>query len=152
MAYCSKEDLEMAITPQTLLDLCDDTQQGDWTTDDAYGFNATDRLTACILNAGRMVDSYAQAHFSVPFDPTPAMVKELAISLAVYYLYRRRRAAFGMPDDVKDEHSDAMKRLERINEGKLDLGLEPSPAASDKVVAQYDGPDQLFTSTSLKDF
>ena len=150
--YTSKQELTDAIGAEPLLQLCDDTQIGDWTTGDADGRTATNRLNSAITQAGRLIDSYAKAHFSVPFETTPPLVAEMAVALTLYYLYRRRRAAFGMPEDVKDEHKDTMKRLERLNQGKLDLGVEPTPTKSDLSVAQSDGPDQLFTSTTLSKF
>ena len=155
MPYTTKTELQHAISAATLLQLVDDQTVGDWTTDDGDDLDPTDRLDHCIAQAGRMIDGYAQAHFSVPFDDhpsTPPLVTELATTLTIYYLYRRRRGAFGMPDDVKAEYDMAMKQLQRINEGKLDLGVEPPPDASSKSVAQYDGPEQLFTSDTLDDF
>jgi phage gp36-like protein len=152
MPYTSKDELTNAIGAETLLALCDDPQVGDWTTEDVSGFSATDRLNGCISQAGRIVDGYCQAHFEVPFDTTPPLVAEIATSLALYYCYRRRRQAFGIPDSVQEEYKMTCRRLERINEGKLDLGVEPVPEASSKAVATYDGPDQLFTSETLEDF
>jgi phage gp36-like protein len=146
MAYASKEDLELAIGATTLLQLCDDEAVGSW---DAVN---TDRLNHCITQAGRDVDGYCRTRFVVPFVVTPPMVGRLAVSLAIWYLYRRRRAAFGVPEDVKDEHNLAVRQLERINEGKLDPGVEPEPATSTKDLLTYDGPDQLFTSDTLEDF
>jgi len=146
MAYTSKEELELAIGVTTLLQLCDDEAVGSW---DATN---TDRLNHCIDQAGRDVDGYCRARFAVPFVATPPMVGRLAVSLAIWYLYRRRRAAFGVPEDVKDEHELAVRQLERINEGKLDPGVEPEPSTSTKDLLTYDGPDQLFTSDTLEDF
>jgi phage gp36-like protein len=153
MAYTTKQQLELAIGDALLLQLCDDTAIGSWDTADASGLSATDRLNACISAAGQTIDGYCAKQFSVPFDsPTPAMIAEIAVSLAAYYLHRRRRGDIGMPEDVVTEWKAAMKRLEGVNAGRLDPGVEPAPTASEQVVDTYSGPDQLFTSDTLEEF
>lgn len=145
MAYCTQTDLETAISEQTVLDLVDDDGDG------VHNATTQARVTACITQADREIDGYCQAHYSVPFGTTPPLVANLSITISLFYLYRRRRNAFNMPDDVKEDYDRAMKKLEMVNSGKLDLGVEPPPASSSKVVADTDGPDQMFTHTKLQD-
>jgi len=153
MTYTSKTQMVDAVGATTLLQLCDDPLVGDWTTGDADGRTATDRLNHCIAQAGRTIDGYAAVHFSVPFaSPTPPMIAEIAVALCIFYCYRRRQDAFGVPEDVRLDYRDAMKRLDGINKGLLDPGVEPAPTASEQTVTQYSGPDRLFTNTTLKDF
>lgn len=152
MSYATKDELSKALGATPLLELCDDGALGDWTTQDADGVTNTDRLGDAITQAGRDIDGYCRARFKVPFTTTPPMVARIATSLAIWYLYRRRRSSFGIPEDVQLEYEGALRALERINEGKLDPGVEPEPTVSSKSLCTYDGPEQLFTSTKLQDF
>lgn len=141
MAYSSKAELDSAITVQTVIDLTDD---------ELSGSANTARISKAIEWSDQQIDGHCQAHFLVPFTTTPAIIANISLTLAIWYLYRRRRQAFGVPEDIQDAKDSAMKQLQRINEGKLDLGQTPIPAASSKMVATSSGPDQLFTYDTLK--
>ena len=146
MAYTSRTELENAISAQTVLDLVNDDAASE------HDEDTLERLASVITQAGREIDGYCQAHYAVPFTGTiPPLVANLALTIALFYLYRRRRNAFQMPEDVEKDYDRALKKLGHINNGKLDLGLEPPPASSSKVVAQSAGPDQFMTHDTLKD-
>ena len=146
MAYTSQTQIERAITAALVIQLTDDSGVG--TADTAV-------LDEAIADAGREVDGYVRAHYSVPVSPTPAMLQTIAIDLTIWRLFRRRHGVFGMPEQVQDTYAARIKQLEKINEGKLDLGVDALPTVSAKVVAQTAGPDQMFTggsSGTLRDF
>lgn len=147
MAYCTQAQIESAIGSTTVLQLTDDAGSG--------SIDA-DKVTEAIRDAGQEIDGYVRAHYSVPLAaPTPAMVNTICIDLAIHRLFRRRRATFGMPEDVMEMYSKRIAQLERINKGTLDLGVEAVPTASARVTAQTAGTDQAFTggsSGTLKDF
>lgn len=157
MAYCSRTQLETHFGEDTILQLCDDESQG------SVNPNVQGRIDAAIVQAGQDIDGYIQAHFLVPLTGTiPPLIQSCAIDIAIFYLYRRRRAAFGMPEDVADAYRMRLTQLQRINEGRLQLGAEPAPAASSYEVGTSEGPAQVFTAQtrtagsgslgSLKDF
>jgi phage gp36-like protein len=150
--YTSKDALSRILGATPLLELCDDAALGDWVTPDSDGVTNEERLNYCILQAGYKIDGFCRARWKVPFDPTPPMIVEVANTLTVYYLYLRRRGSFGMPEDVREEWSGAMKMLLKLNDGTLDPGVEPEPTVSSKDVLSNSGPEQLFTSDKLKGF
>jgi phage gp36-like protein len=147
MAYITQEDLEAAIGVSTVLDLVDDDGNG------GHNTATVARITAAIERAQNLIDGYVQAHYLVPFTDgaVPPMVQNWAVTIAIWYLYRRRRNAFQIPDDVRADWERVEKQLVMANSGKLDLGTEPPPASSTKVAAASSGPDQLMTHDTLKD-
>jgi phage gp36-like protein len=146
MAYTTQTEIEAAFSAATILALVDDAKVGSVDT------NGLARITAAITAASQEIDAYCRRHYSVPFVTTPPIVEKLATDLAGYYLYRRRMAEFGTPEDIKDLRAGAVRQLEQIAKGILDLGVEPQPTSSAAVVAVSGGPDALFDATTLEDF
>lgn len=107
-----------------------------------------DVVNQAITEAGQEIDGYIQAHYSVPLaSPTPSMVKGIATDLAIFYLYGYRSQSFDIPEHVQERYRDRERQLEKLNRGILDLGVEPPPAKSGRVVATSEGPDKLATAT-----
>jgi phage gp36-like protein len=143
MAYSTQAQIESAITAERVLELVDDEDTG------AETALTIARITECIRTADGEIDGYIQARYSVPVAaPVGSMVNVISIALAIYYLHRRRMGAFGIPEAIADDYLMRVKQLEKINNGRLDLGTEPPPTNSSKVGATSSGPTKLFTSRS----
>lgn len=147
MAYITQTDLEAAIGAEAVLHLVAD--EGN----DGHTAESTARITGAIARAQNLIDGYVQAHYDVPFadGSVPPMVQNWAVTIAIWFLYRRRRNAFQVPDDVRSDWERVEKQLVMANSGKLDLGTEPPPASSTKVAAASSGPDQQFSHDTLED-
>ena len=146
MSYTSQTRIERSIGSTLLIQLTDDS---------GAGSVDSDVLNQAIESAGNEIDGYIQAHYSVPLATTPGMIQVIADDLTVYYLYYHRRNSFGIPDGIWETYKMRIKQLEKINDGKIDLGVEPPPSKSSKVMAQSDGPTAVMTggaNGSLKDF
>jgi len=143
VAYSTKAQIESAITAVKVLALSNDEGVA------AETATTQARITEAIRKADGEIDGYAQARYAVPMDaPVGSLINVISISLAVYYLHVRRYGSFGLPEAVKDEYLMRVKQLEKINQGKLDLGVEPTPAASSKMGATDSGPTNLFVLPS----
>jgi phage gp36-like protein len=143
MAYTTQTLLERAFSASAILRLTDDAKTGSID---------TARVTEAITQAGHEIDGYCRKQYSVPFATTPPIIEKLATDLAGYYLFRRRLAEVGIPEDVQTLRDQAVKQLEQISKGTLELGIEPPPASSSGVVATSMGPAALFTADTLEDF
>lgn len=116
-SYLTQNDLENAITPQTVLGLFDD---GTGTV------NAPAVIDVC-NRASAMVDSYLARVYKGPFPvvqtPYPEMIKVAALDFAIAYSFERR------PDYVRtfgeNPRAERWKRgldmLERIADGLQEL-------------------------------
>jgi len=143
MAYCTQTDLEAAAELQLLIDLTDDEKTG--------SINAT-RLTRAIVDADATIDGHLRARYSVPLASTPAYIRKLSVDLTLHALYSRRSSQFELPQGIRDRYRSAMDALRAMRDGKLDLGVEPPPAASAAIVADVKGPERLCTADTMKDF
>ena len=142
MAYIVQSDLLAQVSNAQLIQLTDDAKTGSV---DA------DKVTKAISDAEAEIDGYVATKHSVPIaSPIPALVKKLAIDIAVYNLYRRRQRA---PEDVRTAYEDAVKKLEGIAKGLITLGVDPPPAESSKATAgEIIGPARVFDRDKLGSF
>jgi phage gp36-like protein len=141
--YSVLADLQSIAEAATLVDLTDDTGTG--VVDAA-------KVARAIADADSVIDAHLRAHYVVPLANAPAFVRTLSCDLALFNLFSRR-PSLGIPDTIATRKKDALTHLAAVRDGKLDLGIEPPPAASSAEVATYaEGEDQLFTSATLETF
>jgi phage gp36-like protein len=102
-----------------------------------------------LSDATAEADSYLQGRFLLPIPFVPPVLTQITADIAIYRLLVLR------PDhaveDARRRYEDAIKRLERIRKGQLDLGLPlpDSPAIVGHV--QITGDKRLFTRGSLRE-
>jgi len=118
--YCDMDDVLDQLDEATLIQLTDD--------EDAGGPNSA-RLTRAINDAEALIDSYCGARYSVPFGTVPAIVRKIAVEIAIYNLYARRQ---GAPEGRKERYEEAVSFLKDVAAGKVSLGVQPAPEAPDE--------------------
>lgn len=118
-----------------LVELTDD--EGSETIDTAV-------VESAISDACSLIDSYCAGRYSVPFDPVPTVIRQLAVDLAIYNLYSRRGDA--VPENRVLRQQNALKLLDRIASGRITIG-----EASGGSVA-YVSEKRRFTSSAMRDF
>ena len=122
----------------------------DLTDDHGLGVLEENNLTSAISDADAEIDSYCQAHYSVPLDPVPDRITQLSADIAIYNLYSRRVDV--VPEVREKRYNAAIRFLEKVAEGKLPLGAD-TPAATttaDTVDVEYN--DRIFTRDKMSGF
>lgn len=138
--YCTQSDIVKAITEAIVIQLTDD---------DNVGVVNAAHVTQAITTADDEINGYCAVKYDVPFTTVPGMVKGLSITIAVYYLYKRRT----VPETIEKAYDKAVARLKDIARGLVSLGVEPPPAASaggaesNKTVS-----DRIFTMDKMTGF
>jgi len=141
MAYSTKSDILEQLDEETLIQLTDD---------DGQGLVDDDKVTRAIADADATVDAYCQGRYSVPIDPVPDKVRQVSVDLAIYNLYSRRDDT--APETRKDRNKEAIRFLEKVADGKIDLGsAAPAPETTGDAV-DIDYNDRIFTRDKLKGF
>lgn len=142
MAYIVQADLLEQISNAQLIQLTDDLKTG---------AVDTDKVTRAITSGDAEIDGYVATRHSVPLAaPVPNLIKSLAVTIAIYNLYRRRQRA---PEDVRTAYEDAVKKLEGIARGLITLGIDPPPAESSKATkGAVSGPARIFDRDKLGNF
>lgn len=112
MAYCTIADIKGEISPDDLIALTDDNETG--SVDETV-------LAQIIDNASGYIDARVGNIYSVPFAaPAPPTVKNMAITIACYRLFRRRLT----PDEKNlfaEDFMECKQFLDEVNEGKKHL-------------------------------
>ena len=105
--YCTQEDMEWRIGTATLAQLTNDTM-GAATPDVNVIETILDRVDA-------LIDARCGTVYTVPFSPVPDIIKQIAISLAVFDAFQRKPSNVGMPKMWEAEHKEAVKMLDEIS-------------------------------------
>ena len=116
----------MYITVAQLADRYGEGQLKAWTDDDASGSVDTSIVTSVINDVSAEIDAAASQFYTTPLNltsaTTAAVVRNNAGSLAGYRLAVRRPG--NVSEDLRTLYEDALKWLERLGAGKVNLAGE----------------------------
>lgn len=104
-------------------------------------------ITAACAGADELVDAHLAPRYQLPLAPLPAMVKEIALDIAWYKLWRG-----AIPDDVTARYKEATRLLARIADGTLALqaaGISPAESTDDGPAVMIGVPDRTFTRDAM---
>lgn len=113
MGYASKIDIDELYGTDLLVRVADYDRDG--TPDDEI-------VAKGLLAADQICDAYLSAQYTIPVVPTPGVVKNCAIDIAVYKMALGRASR---TDEMRVRYEDALAMLEKISTGKIGLGLPP---------------------------
>lgn len=113
MGYATKEDIDELYGTDLLVKIADYDRDG--TPDPAV-------VDKGLLAADEICDAYLSAQYTIPVVPTPGVVKNCAIDIAVYKIALGRGSR---TDEMRLRYEDALALLEKISTGKVGLGLPP---------------------------
>lgn len=138
--YCNVDDLGQALPLEILIQLTDDAN---------LGVVGTGRIDEAVATAGAEIDGWCAARYLVPFvDPVPALIRKCAIDVAIYNLYGRRLET--VPETRVARYKEAMRLLEKIATGGVELASAPVAAQETASGASFTGNDRQLTRQLLK--
>lgn len=129
-------DYLVRISEQVLLGLTDDLNTG------AVDTSIVDEVG---LEASADVNSYLGNRYTVPFtSPYPRKVKNLTLDLAVFALFDRRQQ--GPPKTIEKRRDDAIKFMQAVADGEMNLGEDdPGDSSDSGPEATTVKTDRIFT-------
>ena len=109
MAYTTVNELKLYIPSEVLLQITDD--------------NSTDsidqeKIQYCIRQADDLIDGYLRGRYPVPLTTVPAMISDVSVKLAVYFLFKRA-LILTMPETITADYNDGMAILRDIQKGRI---------------------------------
>ncbi|MGR5271358.1 gp436 family protein [Vibrio alginolyticus] len=110
--YCTQTDMETRFSEQELMQLTDK--------DGSAGAVVTAVLDQAIRDASATIDGYIGGRCQLPLSSVPAILTRTACDLARYYLYDDQ---LGDEHQVTKRYQSAIKYLEQVGSGKVDLGI-----------------------------
>lgn len=143
MAYCTLDDLKKNIDEAVIEQLTDDENSGSI---------STARVAEAIANADSLIDGFCGGRYSVPFSQPPALIRNISIRLAIYYLHERRGR---ISDKLERSYDAQLKLLKQLSDGTISLGVQPEPeanSAGDVAAGDCDEDDREFTKDRLAYF
>lgn len=87
-----------------------------------------DVVARALADADAMIDGYLKGRYLLPLAATPALVRDLALSIAIYKLHRNVAS-----EKVRRDYDDAMRMLRDIASGTIRLdvaGVEPASSGT----------------------
>lgn len=141
MRYCSLDDLQLAIPPQTLIWLSNDDES-------ATAVNAG-VVEQAVAQAEELIDGFLRGRYNLPLSPVPTIVKDMTVNLARHWLYARRPEGNELPDAVVRTHKSAMSLLETIRDGKLTIGQPTGEALAEPGEVKVRARRRIFGQDTL---
>lgn len=141
MPYAQTSDLLSRLAPELIQSVADD--NGDGAADDTI-------LEAALDDASAEIDAVLGGRYAVPVAPIPDLLLRLAIDLAIYFLFIRRRSS------VTAEHlaraREARSQLAALGAGELILEGVATRLARLESDSTAREQERLFDRQSLDSF
>jgi phage gp36-like protein len=107
-------------------------------------------VDGAVQRASTKIDSYLAARYALPLTTVPAVLVEVCCDIARYNLCG---AEVTETDVVRLRYKDAIKTLEQIRSGTLDVGLTAAgQVVSDIPSVRVIGGSRAFSRGSLGDY
>lgn len=105
------------------------------------GAIVADVLTRALEDADAEIDGYLAGRYTLPLSTTPRVILGIACDIARYRLFVE-----AVPEVVERRYKDAVKLLENIAKGVVNLGLDDTgaPAATPDNVVQFPTSTRVF--------
>jgi phage gp36-like protein len=138
MAYCTKADIIKLLPEATLVRLTDD---------EGAGAVNDERVQEAIESAAEEMDTYLGARYALPLVSAVPILGKLNVDMAIFNLYSRVKET--IPETRQKRYDNAVRFLEKVAEGKMSLGIQPSPDAP--AASNVEGSTQVDVRTKIFD-
>ncbi|MBN2060705.1 MAG: DUF1320 domain-containing protein [Deltaproteobacteria bacterium] len=139
--YCTQSDILEQLDEVILIQLTDD---------EGAGEVDNDKVTRAIADADSTIDAYCQDRYTIPLSPVPEKIRQVSVDIAIYNLYSRRDDT--APEARKDRNKEAIRFLEKVNEGKIKLGASTPAQTNTGNTVDIDYNDRIFTRDKMSGF
>jgi len=134
--YAARLDIETIYGTDALLMAMDD----DGVVDDA-------KVTRGLEAATAEIDSYIADRYPLPLSTTPDVLRNMCVDIATYKL---SQTADALTDEIRERYKDAIKWLDKVNTGKISLGLPKAAGHKSAKAVVITGSEKLFTREKLR--
>ncbi len=144
MAYCTAADLTERMSNKELIQLTDDADAG---------VPNQDIISAAIAAAQDTIDGYLRGRYTVPLVSVPGIVKNMALDLTAYKLFKRRNQ-LSVNDARELMYKQAVSQLKDIQAGIIQLQTADKQAMPPRTLIKSNKKpsDRLFNKHRLEEF
>lgn len=107
-------------------------------------------IEGAISDANEEADGYLSRRFpgKLPLDPVPGMLRRLVANIARYNLHDQAPT-----DEIRNRRKDSVATLDKIAEGKVNLGVDdPAPSGTRVIKTSKTADDRTFSASKLADY
>ena len=143
--YCSQQDLEWRIGTTTLAQLTNDTMNA--------ASPDVNVVNSILARVNTLIDTRCGTVYTVPFDPVPDVIRQIAISLAIFDAFQRKPQNMDMPKMWVAEHDKAVKMLDEIS--IMQRSISATVANPQSAIVESEGGQQVNfydTDNLMSDF
>lgn len=121
--------------------------------DVAHADSALQRIIDAITDADGLINGFLVKRYPVlPLDPVPRLVTAWSRDITRYLLNKDRLSAEST-DPIVRNYKEAMKQLQQVAEGKLNLGIDdPIAESPNSTDVRFDYDTKVFGRDELKRF
>ncbi|MGL4676047.1 MAG: phage protein Gp36 family protein [Brevinema sp.] len=120
MLYCSKDDLFEACLRSAI-------EQWAADCDSDTSEQILTRIAAAITRASEEMNLYISKQYPLPIPFVPLSLRDICVKLSLYQLLSRKGFSSDSADSsIKVNYDSAIKQLEQIASGRLDIGIVKS--------------------------
>jgi len=143
--YCTLDDLKQAIPEINLIQLTNDAP-------DATTVDQT-KIDGFITDSVELIDSNIRGQYTLPINPVPGIIKQIAVDITLYKIYSRRYE-LEMPETMAERFKQAMKLLEQIRKGDLKLSVNSVNNSNTQGIYRTNktSSDRIFNAELLSKF
>ncbi len=117
----------------------------------------TDSTEEVVINFNKMataakeeIDPYCRGRYTLPFASTPLVIIDISDDITIYNCHKRRGS---VPEDISNFYKDAVKKLEKVEAGKMDLGIVTEPQSiSNEIKTNKTAEDRIFNTDMWNKF
>lgn len=141
MTYATLPDLTTRFREGELIQLTDPSSTATAIDADVAG--------KALADADAVIDMYLAGRYTLPLTSVPRVLVNIACDLARAYLYEDR-----ITEQVQKRQDAAMKLLEQLRDGKLQLGLDINGGDSPQPTGgpEFTGGGRVFSRDLLQDY
>lgn len=147
MGYCTAEEVRAMIKDDALNALIGDENIEDETEREAM---IAPIIQEAMEDADGEIDGYLAKRYPVPLSQAPKAINKLSKDIAVYNIFSRVGIREDGPDkNFLNRYQAAVKFLQLVAEGKVDIGVSSTQASASSGFAAHSS-HRLFSRESLK--
>ena len=148
MSYVAISDILVQLPEKQFISLLDDeaTKPAVYTGNS----NIATRANAIITLVDGLIDENVGGRYSVPLSPVPSIIKQIALDIVIYRLYKRRINTEN-DNPYLQPYRDGLAYLEALRNGKESL-IELTPLSDSLIVVNKTAEDRLFSKEVLSGY
>jgi phage gp36-like protein len=146
--YCTTNDIASNVFASDLYDLTK--SANDVSINNTLSATQLALIESLIAKADNEINDFCRVRYDVPFTIVPGTIKDISISITIYWLYSRSKdIEYDHPKRIR--YNDAINRLKLIMGGNIVLDILPANISDSylQIATNKNSESRIFTKKLL---